>query len=82
MLKNYCDFVQYFSTIFVTLHDFSLLTRYLSNDIKAGLLKVNSISPSNFSSLSLESSEYESEFRALEMSSVDNFLFEYLFATF
>ena len=52
-----------------------------------GLCKVNSISlpkfsPSNYPSLSLESSESESKFRALEISSVDNFLFGYLSATF
>ena len=71
--QKFCDFIRFFSKFFVILHDFSLLTRYVSNDIKAGLFKVNSkslpeSSPSNFSSLSLESSESESKFRALEMS--------------
>ena len=55
-----------------------------TNNIKVGLFKVNSkslpeSSPSNFSSLSLESSESESKFRAIEMSSEDSFLFGYLF---
>ena len=31
----FCDFTRFFSKIFVILHDFSLLTRYVSNEIKA-----------------------------------------------